>query len=58
MKRQAERANKAQVELHIVRNRRLGEEAINDNDNPRKSELLVTLALILLVIGGSLLGWW
>lgn len=58
MKRQAERANKAQVDLHIVRNRKLGEKAINDNDNPRKSELLVTLALILLVIGGSLLGWW
>lgn len=47
MKVQATKASRAQVELHIMRQRLLGERMIGDWDKPTRLELVVTgLALI------------
>lgn len=51
MRRQATKANPAQVALHIARQRRLGERMIGDNDKPTKLELAVTgLAIIAMIL--------
>ena len=41
--KQAERTTPQHVELHIKRQRALGEKMIGDTDKPRLRELLVTL---------------
>jgi hypothetical protein len=58
MKRQATKDNQAQVELHIERQRALGERMIGDNDQPSRWDLLATLAIIVLVAFGTIRGWW
>lgn len=55
---QAERATPAQVNLHIARQRVLGQNAIPGSDKPSKWDLLATLAVIALIGFGSLKGWW
>lgn len=48
---QAERCNRAQVHLHIRRQRALGERLIGDHDRPRRIDLLITgLTLIALAM--------
>ncbi len=50
---QAERASKAQVDLHIQRQRALGELMIGDRDKPHPVELLATgLAILALLCFG------
>lgn len=49
MRAQATKASRPQVELHIERQRRLGERMIGDHDRPRIRELLFTAAVIALV---------
>lgn len=58
MRPQAERATPAQVNLHIARQRVLGQNAIPDSDKPSKWDLLATLAVVVLIGFGSLKGWW
>lgn len=55
---QATKANRAQVELHIERQRTLGERMIGDHDNARAWELIATLAVIGLILFGTFRGWW
>lgn len=50
MKKQATKANTAQVELHIERQKSLGERAIDDIDEPRAIELIVTAICIAIAI--------
>lgn len=55
MKRpQAEKANRAQVDLHIQRQKELGELMIHDDDEPTWVELAAT-AIIVIVVG---IVWW
>lgn len=58
MRRQATRANSAQVDLHIQRQKALGQNAIPGSDKPSKWDLLATLAMVVLIGYGSLKGWW
>lgn len=58
MKRQATKDSPAQVELHIERQRHLGERMIGDTDQPRLWDLLGTLAVVALIFVGTLRGWW
>lgn len=58
MKRQATKDNRAQVELHIARQRNLGERMLGDNDKPSRWDLLVTLLAVGLVLFGTFKGWW
>ena len=57
-KQQATKANRAQVELHVERQRTLGERMIGDHDNARAWELIATLAVIGLILFGTFRGWW
>lgn len=51
MRAQATKASRQHVELHIKRQRRLGERMIGDHDRPTWIELAVTgLALIVLAL--------
>lgn len=50
MKPQATKANRAQVEQHIQRQRLLGERMIGDTDAPRKWDLIITLAAIVWLV--------
>lgn len=50
MKKQATKANPAQVELHIERQKHLGELAIDDRDEPTTLELIVTLIIVAICI--------
>lgn len=50
MRKQATKANQAHVELHIQRQRRLGERMIGDHDQPGKWDLIVTLAAIVVIV--------
>lgn len=50
MKKQATKANAAQVELHIERQKHLGELAIDDRDEPTTLELIVTLIIFAICI--------
>lgn len=55
MKRpQAEKANRAQVELHCQRQKELGDRMIHDDDEPTWVELVAT-AIIVVVVG---IVWW
>ena len=49
MRNQATRANRAQVELHIQRQRRYGERMTRFIDSPRQIELIVT-GLVLMAV--------
>lgn len=55
MSRQATRANQAQIQLHIRRQRTLGERMIGDNDNPRGWELAASAFFLGLALIGM---WW
>ncbi len=50
MKTQATRANAAQVQTHIQRQRALGERMVGENDKPRPLELIVTGAALVLML--------
>lgn len=50
MKAQATKASPPQVELHIQRQRLLGERMIGDTDAPRKWDLIITLAAIVALV--------
>lgn len=59
MKRtQATKGNRAQVEQHIERQRNLGERMIGDNDMPSRWDFLATLAMVMLIMVGTMRGWW
>lgn len=58
MKRQATKGNRAQVELHIQRQRDLGERMIGDNDMPSRWDFLATFAMVMLIMVGTMRGWW
>lgn len=58
MRTQATKDNRAQVELHIGRQAQLGERMIGDNDRPKRWELIVTLAVIVVLGFGTMKGWW
>lgn len=49
-KAQATKANQAQVELHIQRQRLLGERMIGDTDAPRKWDLIISLAAVVAIV--------
>lgn len=56
MKRsQAEKANRAQVDLHIQRQKELGELMIHDDDEPTWVELV---AVAIIVTVAVLVLWW
>lgn len=57
-KRQADKANQAQVELHIQRQKELGELMIGDDDEPSKWDLLATVLVVGVVLYGTFRGWW
>lgn len=57
-KKQATKANQAQVELHCERQRILGERMIGDHDMPSKWDFLATGAIVMLIFVGTLRGWW
>jgi len=57
-KQQATKDSRAQVELHIERQKALGERMIGDHDNARAWELIATLAVIALILFGTFRGWW
>lgn len=50
MRKQADKANTAQVELHIERQQHLGERAIDDRDEPTALELIVTAIITVICI--------
>lgn len=50
MKRQADKASLPQVELHIKRQRKLGQRMIGDFDRPGWPDLIVTAGLLLLML--------
>lgn len=50
MRKQATKANPAQVELHIERQKNLGERAIDDIDEPKAIELIVTAICIAIAV--------
>lgn len=58
MKRQATKDNRAQVELHIERQRILGERMIGDNDQVKPWDLVVTAVVVGLILFGTFKGWW
>lgn len=58
MKRQATKDNRAQVELHIERQRILGERMIGDNDKVKPWDLVVTAVVVGLILFGTFKGWW
>lgn len=57
MKRQAERANPAQVEQHIQRQRDLGEKMIGGHDRALWPELLATGATLILIVLSAFHAW-
>lgn len=58
MKRQqAEKANQSQVELHIQRQKELGELMIHDDDEPTALDLIVTTMFVLAVLAAWAMGW-
>lgn len=58
MKKQADKASPVQVDLHIERQKNLGERMIGDNDQPSRWDLLATIAMVGLVLFGTFKGWW
>jgi len=57
-RKQATKDNAAQIELHIQRQRTLGERMIGDNDKPKAWDLLATAAIVGLILFGTFRGWW
>lgn len=57
MKRQAKRANKAQVQQHIQRQRDLGEKMIGGHDRVRWPELVGTAIAVGLLVLSTFHGW-
>lgn len=54
---QAEKANRAQIELHIIRQKKLQERMIHDNDEPTAIDLIVTAMFVLAVLAAWAMGW-
>lgn len=50
MKVQAERCSARHVELHIARQRALGAKMVGDSDQPRRIEVLVVAAVVLVAL--------
>ncbi len=50
MRKQAERCNRSKVDLHIERQRRLGERMIGDHDLPSARELIGSAVIIALLL--------
>ena len=48
--KQATKANPAQVDLHIRRQRNLGERMIGDHDKPRKWDLIISLGCLVIIV--------
>lgn len=57
MKTQATKDSRAQVELHIERQKKLGERMIHDNDEPTVIDLIVTAMFVLAVLAAWAMGW-
>lgn len=57
-KQQATKDNRAQVELHIARQKELGELMIHDDDQPTGWDFLATVAIVGLILFGTFKGWW
>jgi len=57
-RKQAERCTPEHAVLHIMRQRALGERMIGDHDGARKWDLLATIAIVTLIVFGSMRGWW
>lgn len=55
---QATKASRAQLDLHIMRQRNLGEDMIGDHDKPTIWDLLATLAMAVTIYIGHVRGWW
>lgn len=53
----ATKGTRAEVLLHIARQRDLGELMIGDHDRPQLKELAVTAALVLAVLFSNSHGW-
>lgn len=58
MKTQATKDSAAQIELHIQRQRSLGQKMIGDNDQPSRWDFIATFAMVMLIFVGTLRGWW
>jgi hypothetical protein len=56
-KPQADKANRAQVDLHIERQRRLGDRMIDDDDMPTAIDVIVTVLLVLTVFAAYAMGY-
>jgi hypothetical protein len=56
-KPQATKATRSQVDLHIERQRALGEGLIDDTDDPTVLDLIVTAMFVLTVLAGWAMGW-
>ena len=56
-KRQAKRANKAQIEQHIQRQRDLGEKMIGGHDSVRWPELISTAVVLVLLAASTFHVW-
>jgi hypothetical protein len=54
---QATRANRAQVFLHISRQRALGANMLRGSDRPRVIELVVTAVLVITILFAHARGW-
>jgi len=54
---QATKANRAQIYLHIERQRALGESLIDDDDEPTWFELAATAMVVLAVLAAWAMGW-
>lgn len=57
MKTQATKNSRAKVELHIERQKKLGERMIHDNDEPTAIDLIVTGMFVLAVLAAWAMGW-
>jgi len=53
----ATKATRSQVDLHIERQRALGESLIDDTDDPTILDLIVTAAVVLAVLAAWAMGW-
>jgi hypothetical protein len=57
-RKQAERCTPEHTELHIRRQRTLGEQMVGDYDKPSRWDLLATISIVMLIVVGSMRGWW
>jgi hypothetical protein len=56
-KPQATKGSRAQVELHIERQRSLGDRMIDDDDMPTAIDLIATVLMVLAVFAAYAMGW-